>query len=938
MMKKRIPFLLIAILFLLSGFMSLCAVPAEEEASPRPVRIGYMDYGSFIELDSLGDYTGFGVEYLSEITRYTGWTYEYVYDTWPNLLERLKKGEIDFLGTAQKTPEREEIYDFADIMNGFEQTIIYTRPDNNEIYFNDFQAMDGKKVGLLTGSFQTDFFENYAREHDFSFIPVYFNSDDEAKDALKAGIVDLVAGGSLALNKDLKVVGKEGSDAFYWMTYKGNDEMLDKLNNAMQQIQNENPYFSSELMKKYYGNSVVDSQPQFTREEAEYIASHGQIRVGYYDNAYPMSSLNVESGEATGIVVDIFKMMAEDAGFEVTFVPVSLNEAAETGLLSGDYDLFLMGTQTSYQSGSVLISSRPYFTDSMIPVVREGSSFSTEEKNYTVAMIRGYTVAQDLLKRILSDFQIAYYDTIDDCLAAVRDKLADLVFSDVYVAAYRLHSPYFSSLEEDFGHAVPKTYVLSALRSNAKLVSVFDTCISAIDESKVGDIIAEHTYSSNYQMSWTEWIYSSRIIITFAVIIFILSITSLVAIALIQRQAVREMADKNHELEIANRARTTFLSNMSHEIRTPLNGIKGTLDILLNHKNYDEETRHLLTMSAISADHLSNLVNDILDMSKLESGKLDLKNAYFESVPFVENICEIVKPLADRKKLTFSVHTEENECEEIYADRSRLAQICINLLSNSIKYTDEGGKVDFTFTTTPIDDRFTRITIIIEDTGIGMSEEFLKRAYEPFVQETTSDTRNGTGLGLSITNALVTLMDGDLNITSELGRGTRAVISLSTQWREHTKTEEEIPARADLKEPDEALPAKGMHLLLAEDNDINREIACIQARRFGFDVDEACNGEEALRLFEASDPFYYRIILMDIMMPVMDGLEAVRSIRMLDRPDAKSVYIVAMTANAYAEDIDRSMKSGMNTHLSKPFRKEDLYQIFDTVTKCPEES
>ncbi len=935
-MKRRIPVIfLILILFTLYLPSTLQAAPADEEAEERPVRIGYMDYGAFIECDSLGYFSGFGVEYLLEISRYTGWTYEYVYDTWPNLLERLRNKEIDFLGTPQKTPERERIYDFADILSGYEQTIIYTRRDNDEIFFNDYEAMDGKKVGLLTESFQTEFFEHYASEHGFSFQPVFFNSDDEAKEALKTGIVDLVAGGSLAFNTDLKVVGKEGSDPFYWMTYKGNEKMLGELNDAMLQIQNNNPYFSSQLMQKFYGNSVVASQPQFTREEAEYISEHKQIRVGCYADAYPISSYNYETGEAAGIVVDIMNMLAENAGVEVTYVPVSIGSSTESSLLSGDYDVFLSDAQTGYHSNSIILNSRPYYSGSMIPVVREGTTFSTDEKNYTAALIRGYNIAPDLLKRILPNYQTAYYDTMDECLSAVQSGSADLFFSDVYMSAYRLHSPYYSNLEEDFGHTVEINYVLSALRSNSELIKVFDTCISAIDLRLVDDIIANHTYSSNYQMSWHEWIYSSRLALTFVAIIFLLTITSLILIAAIQRKAVREMAQKNQELEIANRTRTTFLSNMSHEIRTPLNGIKGSLDILLSRKGFDSDTRHLLSMSAISAEHLSNLVNDLLDMSKLESGKLELRNAYFETGPFVENISEIVTTLAVQKNLVFRVHTDENHCGEIYADRSRLAQICINLLSNSIKYTEEGGQVDFTFATDPIDAHYTRVTIRIEDTGIGMSEEFLAKAFEPFVQEKTSDTRNGTGLGLSITNALITLMDGDLKIESELGRGTKAVISLSTRWREASapKDQEHAAPVQEKEDMDDPLvrPGSGIHLLLAEDNDINREIACIQAERFGFSVDSAVDGKEALRLFEASDPFYYRIILMDIMMPVMDGLEAAQAIRKLDRPDAESVYIVAMTANAYAEDIDRSMKSGMNTHLSKPFREEDLYRIFQTV-------
>ena len=279
--------------------------------------------------------------------------------------------------------------------------------------------------------------------------------------------------------------------------------------------------------------------------------------------------------------------------------------------------------------------------------------------------------------------------------------------------------------------------------------------------------------------------------------------------------------------------------------------------------------------------------------------------------------------------------------------------------------------MDFTCTAEPLDDNTAIVRIIVRDNGIGMSEEFLKKAFEPFVQEKTSDTRNGTGLGLSIAKALVTLMNGSFELDSKLGEGTTAVISLKTGWRRSTgqrslpkenknlqatapgsipatspgaapaasgmpeANQEKVPSKISADVP--ARPASGMHLLLTEDNDINRDIARFQAERFGFTVDEAVNGKEAVKLFAESAPGYYKIILMDIMMPVMDGLEATRKIRTMNRPDAETVYIVAMTANAYSEDINRSIKSGMDTHLSKPFREADLHQIFrDVISRAGE--
>ena len=790
------------------------------------------------------------------------------------------------------------------------------------------------------------------------------------KKDLKNGKIDLVAGGSLALSTDLKVVGKEGADPFYWMTYKGNDEVLSQLNEALYQITNEDPYYSSKLMNKYYGNSVVTSQPQFTREEARFIALNHRIRIGIYTDIYPLCRINKETGNAEGILVDIMNMIAEETGFSVTYVPIGLTDSPKDALLSDEFDMFLPYSVTNYAPDPVILTSDPFFESTMVPIIRSNETFS-RDASYNVAVIRNYLAPVRLLRSVISNYSLVYFETMEDCFNAVRSGKADMYFSDAYVAAYRLKSPFFGNLEEDFGHTAGRMYCFAAPRNRRILIDVMNTTIRALDSSRLNDILATHTYGSNYKYSLLERLYDSMAFLVAAAVIFLLVMSFLLILIRTQRKAYQAMSAKNRELEIANSTRQTFLSNMSHEIRTPLNGIKGSLDLLLSSGDYDRETGHLLRMSAISADHLSTLVNDILDMSKLESGKLDLKNAYFDTDEFIDNLVSIVQPLASARCILFYIHKELNGCDEISGDRNRLAQVAINLLSNSIKYTPEHGQVDFTCTAEPLDDNTAIVRIIVRDNGIGMSEEFLKKAFEPFVQEKTSDTRNGTGLGLSIAKALVTLMNGSFELDSKLGEGTTAVISLKTGWRRSTgqkalpkenciiqdtvpdaapgtvpgaapaasgmpeANQEKVPSKISADVP--ARPASGMHLLLTEDNDINRDIARFQAERFGFTVDEAVNGKEAVKLFAESAPGYYKIILMDIMMPVMDGLEATRKIRTMNRPDAETVYIGAMTANAYSEDINRSIKSGMDTHLSKPFREADLHQIFrDVISRAGE--
>ena len=380
------------------------------------------------------------------------------------------------------------------------------------------------------------------------------------------------------------------------------------------------------------------------------------------------------------------------------------------------------------------------------------------------------------------------------------------------------------------------------------------------------------------------------------------------------------------EANSANAAKSNFLSNISHEIRTPMNAIVGYTTLADVNFDNQEKLREYISKIKVSSTHLLDLINKILDMSKIESGKVELDNMQCDIVDIIDTAVKMNSELAYTKSINLSYEFNQVLNKDIYADKLRIGQIAINLISNAVKYTNEFGNVSVTLTEIIKNTDYSNYVLIVEDDGIGMTNEFVERIFEPFERErnSTDSGVEGTGLGLAITKKIIDLMDGSIEIESETDKGTKITVSL--EFKKNIIDNKPIARFNDL----EVTKLSGKKGLLVEDNEINQEIAIELLKLLNISVDVVDNGQKAIDLLNVLDDDKFDFILMDIQMPVLDGYETTKCIRSMEGR-YQSIPIIAMTANAFSEDIIKEQSVGINGHISKPIEMDKLISILQKL-------
>ncbi len=651
-----------------------------------------------------------------------------------------------------------------------------------------------------------------------------------------------------------------------------------------------------------------------TEEERTYLETAAVLRVGYVQDRVPVSFTD-ENGELAGVSRYIFDRIQRLSGLHFQYIPLSSGLGTEESRLNGKVDL-VAGAEYSEEDlkAGGMLRTEPYFVSCKVAVARQDFSY-VPGAALSVAVPGDSRSAKKALAEKLPNGSVLDYDTVEDCISAVDRGEADLMFFNQYVVEYWLHRPAYEDLKVIPLPGLDEELCFSVLvppdrEKGELLVSILNKAISRLEEAELDSFTIQATMENRYVFTAVDFLYRYRIYLPLFTLTGALVATLLVLLLRQRLQSVEAQADA--------RAKSRFLSTMSHEVRTPLNGLIG-LNYLMSRKLDDREQLALyLEQSTTTARYLLALVSDILELSQLQNGEIVLERKPVDLDALLRTVEAIVQSGMAEKKIRFQTELCL-PCPVVAGDGVRIQQILLNLLDNARKFTQEGGRVTVSARQTLAEDGQVRTRVDVSDTGKGMSEAFQKKIFDAFVQErdTVSKGDRGVGLGLSICHRLARLMQGELSFTSQLGQG--SVFSFS-----FTAPPASLPGED--KAPALPAPGGGRRILVAEDNELNGQILLELLEENGFRAELEPDGRAALEAFARSGPGEFSVILMDLLMPRMDGFAAAAAIRALDREDAKTVRILACSANCTPADRDRALAGGMDDFLCKPIDMELLLQ------------
>ena len=1058
---------MLSLLLLLSAVLP--AKAAAETASAKVVRVGSFE-DTFNYVNEKGARKGYGYELLETLSGYTGWQFEYVTCDWSDCFEKLKNGEIDIIGGISYTEDRTQEMLFSDEPMGVEKYYLYADLSRADISASDFKTLNGKKIGVLMGTEPEVMLAEWEEKYGLKTEHVNISNNEDVKQKLANHEIDCFVSleESFWAERGISTITRVGESGIYYAINKNRPDIKEELDDAMRALDEAVPFYTADLYKRYFS---MDYTPILTGEEKAWLRKHGAIRMGFLASDSGVSTFDPATGEFTGVITDYIQFAADCLGnqeLEFQLVGYDSKEAELDALKSGEIDMIFHCDQNPNLAEEYHFACTNTTWTSNLMAVTNKQHFNENNVN-RIAVPQNKLSLKKYLAFYYPQWEIVDCDTQEDAARLVKDGQADCFVTGI--SSENKYSKKYSFYSVPLVNPVRSCFAVNS--GNRSLLSILNKTIKAMPVNMLAGALAMYK-SSARKVTLSDFIkdnfFKVMLISSIAVAVVLLTILMLLQKARKAEAAARKAASDTQELnaklqvavekaESANRAKSTFLSNMSHDIRTPMNAIIGFTTLALSNIDDTDRVKDYLGKTLASSNHLLSLINDVLDMSRIESGKIHLEEVEVNLSDVLHDLKTIVSGQIYAKQLELYMDAMDVTDEDVYCDKTRLNQILLNLLSNAIKFTPAGGTVSVRVRQLAGKVRGCgQYEFRIKDNGIGMSQEFAQKIFEPFERERTSTVSGiqGTGLGMAITKNIVDMMGGTIEVQTAQGKGTeftvcvpmraqteqrpvekiteleglkalvvdddfntcdsvtkmlvkvgmRAEWTLSGKeavlrarqsiemsdayhayiidWRlpdmngiEVTRqirslhddtpiiiltaydwSDIEVEAKAagvtafcakpmfmsDLREtlmsalgqkpadavqrllPEKNADFKGKHILLVEDNELNREIAQEILREYGFLVDSAENGAVAVEKVSTAAPGSYDLVLMDVQMPIMDGYTATRKIRALDDPARAKLPILAMTANAFDEDRRNALESGMNGFLSKPIVIDDLVQ------------
>jgi len=911
----------ICILLCLILYITVIPLPVSaEEAKYRTVRVGWYE-GTYNTTGPDGRRRGYSYEYQQAVAAHTGWKYEYVEGSWAELMSMLKKGEIDLLGGISYAEERSDSMLFSELPMGEDKYYLYVDPAHTDISTSDLSTLNGKRIGMLPDSVPARMFHEWEKSHGVSAQQVDITGADDVRQKLQNHEIDgFILNESPQWERDnISAVLLIGGSYNYFAISKKRPDLKEELDQAMQKIVKENPFYIEDLYKRYCSANSLET---LTDEEQNWLEQHGAVRIGYLKNDVGVSFADTESGETVGIINDYVSLASGCLGeqaIEFQLTGFDSQEEELQALKDNRIDMIFHMNQNPYEAeqNDIILSNTVFEVN--VAVLTGVEKFDENGEN-TVAVSRGNLLGKWYISFNYPSWKIREYDTSAEVEKAVQSGEADCF---VVKAGQSLKILADSKMRSVF-LTKSSTSCFAVTRENTTLMNILNKTIQTLPDSRLSSQFYVYENEPG-KVTLTEYIKDNLLVVSIGFIGAVLVIVWIIVYLLIKARKAQIQAEK------ANVAKSDFLFNMSHDIRTPMNALLGYNE-LMKRELTDPKLLDYQEKMEQSGNLLLSIINNVLDMARIESGKVELDEDYVKIRDIYQGIYKIFQVEAEKKGIHLEMEYDVQH-EHVICDETKNREIFLNLISNAVKYTASGGRVTIRITELDCDrDDYVRIRTQVIDTGIGMSEEFLPSLFDAFARErnTTVGKVAGTGLGMPIIKKYIDMMGGTIEAESKLGEGSKFTVTLEYRIADKSYYEQDTEKSSDMDETDRI---NGKHVLLAEDNDLNAEIAEFILEDMGLMVDRVEDGVQCVARIEQKPAGTYDLILMDIQMPNMDGYKATQAIRRLADKEKSGIPIIAMTANAFEEDRKKALEKGMNGHIAKPVDIEKMRKILQNTFK-----